>query len=81
MTEVRVDRVGGVAVLTVDAPSLNLYTAELHEDFARALDAVEADPPRAVLVRAEGKVVSGGVDVALFAARGRSRRRGRCSTP
>ncbi|MEO6089658.1 MAG: enoyl-CoA hydratase/isomerase family protein [Umezawaea sp.] len=58
----------GLAVLTIDAPPLNLYTAELHEQLIAAITEVEAETPRALLFRAEGKVVSGGVDVSLFAA-------------
>ncbi len=56
----------GLAVLTVDAGPLNLYTLELHADFDAALDRL--GDARALLIRAEGKVVSGGVDVSLFAA-------------
>ena len=41
----------------------------MHDDFDAALDDVEADLPRALLVRAEGKIVSGGVDVSQFHAR------------
>ena len=59
----------GVAVLTFGDPPVNLYSLQLHDDFDAALDEVEADPPRAVLIRAEGKIVSGGVDVAQFQAR------------
>ncbi len=59
----------GVAVLTFSAPPVNLYSLELHEEFDRALDEVEADLPRALIIRAEGKIVSGGVDVAQFYAR------------
>lgn len=58
-----------MAVLTFSAPPVNLYSAQLHDDFDAALDAVEADLPRALLIRAEGKLVSGGVDVAAFRAR------------
>lgn len=59
----------GIAILTFSAPPLNLYSLELHEEFDRALDQVEADPPRALIIRAEGKIVSGGVDVQQFYAR------------
>lgn len=59
----------GVAVLTFSAPPVNLYSLELHDAFDVALDEVEADLPRALLIRAEGKLVSGGVDVAQFHAR------------
>lgn len=58
----------GIAVLTFSDPPVNLYSLQLHADFDRALDDVEADLPRALLVRAEGKIVSGGVDVAQFHA-------------
>ena len=59
----------GVAVLTFSEPPVNLYSAEMHDAFDAALDDVEADLPRALLVRAEGKIVSGGVDVSQFHAR------------
>jgi enoyl-CoA hydratase/carnithine racemase len=58
-----------IAVLTFSAPPVNLYSLELHDDLDRALDEVEASPPRALLIRAEGKIVSGGVDVSQFHAR------------
>jgi enoyl-CoA hydratase/carnithine racemase len=65
---VRVEREpSGLAVLTIDAPPLNLYTTELHDQLASSISLLEDDEPRAALIRAEGKVVSGGVDVALFA--------------
>ncbi len=59
---------GGIAVLTFSAPPVNLYSLELHVDLDRALDEIEAAPPRALLIRAEGKIVSGGVDVEQFQA-------------
>ncbi len=66
---VRVDRVDdGIAVLTFSEPPVNLYSLQMHADFDRALDEVLADPPRALLIRAEGKIVSGGVDVSQFHA-------------
>ncbi|MBC7631908.1 enoyl-CoA hydratase/isomerase family protein [Aeromicrobium sp.] len=58
----------GIAVLTFSAPPVNLYSEEMHADFDRALDEIDADPPRALLIRAEGRVVSGGVDVSQFHA-------------
>ena len=58
----------GLATLTFAAPPVNLYSLEMHADFDAALDDVEADLPRALLVRAEGKIVSGGVDVSQFQA-------------
>lgn len=66
---VTVERIDDIAVLTFSAPPVNLYSLQMHEDFDRALDEIVADPPRALLIRAEGKIVSGGVDVAQFNAR------------
>jgi len=57
-----------VAVLTFADPPVNLYSLQMHDAFDHALDEIEANPPRALLVRAEGKVVSGGVDVSQFKA-------------
>jgi enoyl-CoA hydratase/carnithine racemase len=66
---VAVERVADdIAVLTFSDPPVNLYSLQLHADFDRALDDVQADPPRALLIRADGKIVSGGVDVAQFYA-------------
>jgi enoyl-CoA hydratase/carnithine racemase len=58
-----------VAVLSFADPPVNLYSLQMHDDFDAALGDVEADLPRALLVRAEGKIVSGGVDVSQFQAR------------
>ena len=57
-----------VAVLTFADPPVNLYSPQMHEAFDHALAQVEVDPPRALLVRAEGRIVSGGVDVSQFKA-------------
>jgi enoyl-CoA hydratase/carnithine racemase len=65
---VRHERQGDVAVVTIDSPPLNLFDENVFMALEEALDAVEADLPRAVLLRAEGRVVSGGVDVRLFEA-------------
>lgn len=63
----RLDRdEGGLAVLTFDSPPLNLFNRRMFEDVAAAIAAVDADPPRALLIRAEGRAVSGGVDVHEF---------------
>lgn len=58
---------GGLAVITLDSPPLNLFDQRMIDDLRSAIDAVAAEPPRALLVRAEGRVVSGGVDVHVFA--------------
>ncbi len=58
----------GVAVVTFDSPPLNLYDEALGARLEASLDALERSAPRAVMFRAEGRVVSAGVDVQLFAA-------------
>lgn len=63
---VRVDHEGGLAVVTIDAPPLNLFDDALQAALLAALDELERSTPRAVLVRAAGRVVSGGVDIRLF---------------
>lgn len=65
---IQVQREDGLAVVSVDAPPLNLFDAELEAALVAALDALESELPRAVLFRADGRVVSGGVDVSLFAS-------------
>ncbi|HET6289955.1 MAG TPA: enoyl-CoA hydratase/isomerase family protein [Amycolatopsis sp.] len=67
-TSIRLDREGDIAILTIASPPLNLYTAELQQELGEAIGELEATPPRAALIRAEGKIVSGGVDVSLFDA-------------
>ncbi|AGM06249.1 enoyl-CoA hydratase/isomerase family protein [Amycolatopsis keratiniphila] len=67
-TSIRLDREADLAVLTIASPPLNLYTAELQRELGEAIGELEATPPRAALIRAEGKIVSGGVDVSLFDA-------------
>ena len=71
----RIERDGDVAVVVLDHPPLNLFTADVLnalEHVAAELQAL-TDPSqpsraRAVLFEARGKVVSGGVDVRLFQA-------------
>jgi enoyl-CoA hydratase len=56
----------GLAVLTLDSPPLNLFDQRMIDDFQAAIEDVSADPPRALLIRAEGRVFSAGVDVHVF---------------
>ena len=65
---VSVARDEGLAVVTFDSPPLNLFDAAMSEGLDAAVGELEADRPRAVLFRAEGRVVTGGVDVSLFDA-------------
>jgi enoyl-CoA hydratase len=56
----------GLAVITLDSPPLNLFDQRMMDDLRAAIDEVSAEPPRALLIRAEGRAVSGGVDVQVF---------------
>ncbi|WP_244373032.1 enoyl-CoA hydratase/isomerase family protein [Streptomyces griseorubiginosus] len=65
---------GALAVVILDNPPLNLFNEVVFTAWEQVVDELAAvtDPARrgrarAVLVEARGKVVSGGVDVALFA--------------
>lgn len=66
MTPIRSERDGPLAVLTLAAPPLNLFDAAMIDALRDAVAALEADPPRGLLIRAEGRAVSGGVNVNLF---------------
>lgn len=63
----RLERDDGLAVVTFDAPPLNLFDPAMEDALVAALSELEVSAPRAVLFRAEGRVVSAGVDVGLFA--------------
>ncbi|MEV6555459.1 enoyl-CoA hydratase/isomerase family protein [Nocardia sp. NPDC051756] len=55
-----------VATLTLAHPPLNLFDRAMLDALIEDVAELSADPPRAVLLRAEGKLVSGGVDVHVF---------------
>ena len=59
---------GPLAVVTFDSPPVNLFDAALEQGLIDVIGELEAAPARAVLFRAEGRVVSGGVDVSVFDA-------------
>ena len=61
---VRLERDGDLGVLVIDNQPLNLFDAEMVRDILAALD--QTDGCRALLVRAEGKYFTGGVDVKVF---------------
>src|SRR5919197_491493 len=63
---VRLEREGALAVLTLDAPPLNLFDDAMIAGLREAIDDVASRQPRGLLIRAENRVVSGGVDVNLF---------------
>ena len=64
---VLLDRDGDLAIVTFDAPPLNLFDMAMGAGLGEVLTELESSGPRAVLFRARGRVVSGGVDVQLFA--------------
>lgn len=66
MSLVRTERDGPMAVITLDSPPLNLFDRAMTSELIAAIDQVQDDPPRGLLIRAEGKVVSGGVNVQEF---------------
>jgi enoyl-CoA hydratase/carnithine racemase len=66
MTAARLEMDGPLAVLTLDSPPLNLFDEAMIGDIRTVIERLDANPPRGLLVRAEGRVVSGGVNVALF---------------
>lgn len=63
---VRVEHEGPLAVLTLDAPPLNLFDQAMMDGLDAAIAELAGCPPRGLLIRAEGRVVSGGVDVRRF---------------
>jgi enoyl-CoA hydratase/carnithine racemase len=55
-----------IAVLTFDHGPLNLFDHAMFDAVAASISNMVAHPPRALLVRAQGKVTSAGVDVHIF---------------
>jgi enoyl-CoA hydratase len=66
MSKIEIEHDGPLTVLSINSPPLNLFDDELMGELADAVDGLVAEPPRGLLVRAEGRVVSGGVDVHVF---------------
>jgi enoyl-CoA hydratase len=67
MSPVRLDRDGPLAILTIDSPPLNLFDRAMVDALHDGIADVAGSDARALLVRAEGRAVSAGVDVKLFA--------------
>jgi enoyl-CoA hydratase/carnithine racemase len=63
---VRLERDGDVGVVVLDSPPLNLWTPELQAELEQAIDAAESGGVRVLLLRAEGRAFTGGVDVQHF---------------
>lgn len=66
MGALRIDEDGPLTVVSLDGPPLNLFDGEMTASLSEVSRRLTAQPPRCVLIRAEGKVVSGGVDVHVF---------------
>jgi enoyl-CoA hydratase len=69
VASVRYERDGDVGLVVLDAPPLNLFSAGLIEDLVAALRQAGADDIRALVIRADGRVFTGGVDVQMFAGK------------
>jgi enoyl-CoA hydratase/carnithine racemase len=66
MPHARYETDGDVGEIVLCNPPLNLFDATLMAELREAVDAAAAAAPRALLVRAEGKVFTAGVDVHVF---------------
>ena len=66
MDKVRFEISDSLGILTLTHPPLNLFSGEVIEDLRAAVDHIKQTPLRALLVRAEGKIFSGGADVSIF---------------
>jgi cyclohexa-1,5-dienecarbonyl-CoA hydratase len=61
---IKMERQGGVATMTLDKPPLNVLDIAMMEEMNGALTYLEGDPTlRVLVVRAEGKAFSAGVDI------------------
>jgi enoyl-CoA hydratase len=69
VARVRYEREGDIGAVVIDDPPLNLFGDELTNDLVAALDEAERDTPRVLVIRAEGRVFTGGVDVQVFAGK------------
>jgi enoyl-CoA hydratase len=59
---------GPLAILTLDHGELNLFDQTVIDSLDAETRKLSANPPRGLLIRADGRVVSGGVDVHVFQA-------------
>jgi enoyl-CoA hydratase/carnithine racemase len=63
---VRLEGDGNLAILIVDNPPLNLFSAEVFAALVERIEAVADSDARALLYRAEGELFTGGADVNDF---------------
>ena len=73
MARARFERHGDVGQVVVDDPPLNLFGAEMVADVVSAIGRAEQEGVRALLVRAEGEIFTGGADVHVFDELGEER--------
>src|ERR1700731_2363271 len=66
MSKVTLHTDGNVGVLSLTNPPLNLWDKGLLADWKSAVDQAARTPMRALVVRAEGSIFSGGADVSIF---------------
>jgi enoyl-CoA hydratase len=66
MALVRLERSGDLAEIVLDSPPLNLFDRPLIDELIDVIGEVAGGPPRALLIRAEGRALSGGVNVEMF---------------
>lgn len=57
---------GPLAILTFEHPPLNLFDKQAMDELAESVEQLHRHSPRALLIEAKGRVVSAGVDVAVF---------------
>jgi enoyl-CoA hydratase len=62
----RVERDGSLATIVISSPPLNLFDDRLIESIGEAVEEVAQSDARALMIRAEGDVFSGGADVHVF---------------
>jgi enoyl-CoA hydratase/carnithine racemase len=62
----KLDYDGPLAVLTIDKPPLNLFDQPVFDGLINGIEQVRSDRPRGLLLRAEGRAWTGGVDVHMF---------------
>ena len=62
----RLEQDGPLAVLTIDKPPLNLFDDAVFDGLVAAVEQVRTEKPRGLLLRAEGRAWTGGVDVHMF---------------
>jgi enoyl-CoA hydratase/carnithine racemase len=69
LNKVRFESSDFVGTVSLANPPINLFSEELIEDLRTAVNQARQLPLRALLVRADGRVFSGGADVSIFKGR------------